>query len=103
MRRGRDQGTRGAGWRSLRCQQCGRPWRLDPKRLDLRKRLEELVTRVEVKKLTADEIRILRAIDVLEPPGRPRSRVQVLKEIAAGAAGSLPTIAAAAAVKRAER
>jgi RNA polymerase sigma factor (sigma-70 family) len=67
--------------------------------LEPRRRLEALVERVETRKLTAGELRIQRAIAALEMQGTAAAR-QVLKGLAAGAPGALPTTAAQAALRR---
>ncbi len=70
--------------------------------LEQRKRLEELVDRVETKKLTAAELQLTRAIDVLVRHGTPETR-QLLTALSAGAPGALATTEAQAALKRLER
>jgi RNA polymerase sigma factor (sigma-70 family) len=70
--------------------------------LEQRRRLEELVEKVETKKLSADELRICRAIDVVARRGTPETR-ELLNALAAGAPGALTTNEAQAALKRFER
>jgi RNA polymerase sigma factor (sigma-70 family) len=70
--------------------------------LEVRLRLQKLVDNLATRKLSPDELRIQRAIGVLEMQGTAAAR-QVLKELAAGAPGALPTTAAQAALKRLER
>jgi hypothetical protein len=67
--------------------------------LEVRRRLEQLVERTETRKLSAEELRIQRAIGVLQMQGTAAAR-QVLKTLAAGAPGALPTAAAQAALRR---
>jgi WD40 repeat protein len=67
--------------------------------LEVRLRLEKLVHDIATRKLSPDELRIQRAIGVLEMQGTAAAR-QVLKELAAGAPGALPTTASQAALKR---
>lgn len=67
--------------------------------LETRKRLEDLIQRVEKKVLSADELRIVRAIDVLERQGSAEART-LLKTLAAGAPGALLTREARAALNR---
>jgi hypothetical protein len=67
--------------------------------LEMRKRLEDLIQRVERKTLSLDELRIVRAIDVLERRGDGQAR-ELLKALASGAAWALPTTTAKAALKR---
>jgi hypothetical protein len=74
----------------------------DKPSLETRKRLEELIQRIERKTLSAYELRILRAIDVLERQGTAAAR-ELLKALAAGASEALTTTAARAALKRLER
>jgi RNA polymerase sigma factor (sigma-70 family) len=66
---------------------------------ETRKRLERLVRRVETKPLVGGRLRTWRAVDVLERQGTAPAR-EVLKALAAGAPGALPTTAAQAALKR---
>jgi hypothetical protein len=61
--------------------------------------LEALISRVETRAMSAAEVRVRRAIDVLERQGTQEAR-RVLKELAAGAAGAFPTAEAEAALKR---
>src|SRR5262249_20114514 len=70
--------------------------------LEPRRRLQDLVNRVETRTLTAEELRTQRAVGALEMQGTPGAR-QVLKGLAAGAPGALPTTAAQAALRRLER
>jgi hypothetical protein len=67
--------------------------------LEPRRRLESLIERAETRTLTAGELRIQRAIAALEMQGTAAAR-QVLKGLAAGAPGALPTTAAQAALRR---
>jgi hypothetical protein len=70
--------------------------------LETRKRLEELLHRVESRTLSAEELRICRAIDVLERLATAEAR-EVLKVLADGAAEARTTTAAQAALKRLQR
>jgi WD40 repeat protein len=70
--------------------------------LETRKRLEDLIQRIEAKTLTTEELRTWRALDVLERIGTPEVR-QVLKALADGAPGARLTEAAKAALKRLQR
>jgi hypothetical protein len=74
---------------------------LDPP-LERRRRLEALVDRVESHPLSAEGLRTRRGIDALERHGTAEAR-QVLKELAAGAAGAWLTVTAQEALKRLER
>lgn len=69
--------------------------------LEQRQRLEVLVKTVQTRKLSGGELRIARAIGVLERQGTAEAR-GVLKHLAAGAAGAQSTTAAQAALKRLE-
>jgi hypothetical protein len=69
---------------------------------ETRKRLEDLLKRVETKTLSAEELRVWRAIDVLERLATPEAR-QVLRTLAGGAPGALRTTAAQAALERLKR
>jgi WD40 repeat protein len=68
---------------------------------EVRKRLEELVKvkHVETRTLSAEELRIWRAIDVLERLGTAEAR-ELLKALVAGAPGALSTTAAQTALRR---
>jgi hypothetical protein len=70
--------------------------------LEPRRRMEAIVQRVETRTLTAGELRIQRAVGVLEMQGTAEAH-QVLKGLAAGAPAALPTTEAQAALKRLER
>jgi RNA polymerase sigma factor (sigma-70 family) len=70
--------------------------------LEARKRLVALVNRAETRTLTAEELRIQRAIGALEMQATAQAR-QVLQGLAAGAPGALPTTGAQAALKRLDR
>lgn len=70
--------------------------------LETRKRLENLLQRVERKTLSTDELRLVRAIDVLERQNTAAAR-ELLKALAAGAAEALPTTTASTALKRLEQ
>jgi HEAT repeat protein len=70
--------------------------------LETRKRLEELIQRIETKTLTTEELRTWRALDALERIGTPEAR-QVLKTLADGAPGARLTEAAKATLKRSRR
>ena len=70
--------------------------------LETRKRLEQLVKRIDSKTLSAEELRIGRAIEVLERLHTPEAR-RVLKTLADGAPEALTTTEAQAALKRLRR
>ncbi len=67
--------------------------------LETRKRLDDLLERVANKGLSVDELRIVRAIDVLERQGSPEAR-ELLRILAAGAPRALLTMEARAALSR---
>jgi hypothetical protein len=67
--------------------------------LERRRRLEDLLRRVETERLLAEELRVWRAIEVLERIGTSEAR-RVLEALAGGAAEALPTTAARAALDR---
>jgi hypothetical protein len=65
---------------------------------ETRKRIEELVAKVQRQALTGDRLRQLRAIEALSHMASPEAR-QLLAELAKGAPGALPTRAAEQALK----
>ncbi|HKB39754.1 MAG TPA: hypothetical protein VKD72_25180, partial [Gemmataceae bacterium] len=67
--------------------------------LERRRRLEDLLGRIETQSLSAEELQVWRAVEVLERLGTPQAR-RVLETLASGAAGALPTTAARAALDR---
>lgn len=67
--------------------------------LETRKRLEELIRRIEARTWTVEDLRTQRAIDVLERLGTAEAR-EVLKALAADAPGARTTTAAQTALKR---
>ncbi|MGH7173877.1 MAG: PQQ-binding-like beta-propeller repeat protein, partial [Gemmataceae bacterium] len=70
--------------------------------LETRKRLEDLLQRVDKKVLAPDELRILRAIDALERQGTAEAR-QVLKKLAQGMPEARVTREAKASLERLNR
>jgi hypothetical protein len=70
--------------------------------LETRKRLEDLLQRIEKKALLTEELRQMRAIDVLERQGTAEAR-ELLQTLAAGAPGAFMTTEAQAALKRLRR
>jgi hypothetical protein len=70
----------------------------DKPALETRKRLENLLQRVEKKVLSPDELRIVRAMDALERQGT-RETGDLLKTLAAGAPAALSTTEACSALK----
>jgi WD40 repeat protein/beta-lactamase regulating signal transducer with metallopeptidase domain len=67
--------------------------------LETRKRLEELIDRLTGGTLTPEQLRLVRAVEALEHIGTPEAR-QVLRTLADGAPGALPTREAHAALGR---
>jgi RNA polymerase sigma factor (sigma-70 family) len=67
--------------------------------LERRRRLEELLGRIETQSLSAEELQVWRAIEVLERLGTSEAR-RLLDALAGGAAEALPTTAARAALNR---
>jgi WD40 repeat protein len=67
--------------------------------LEARRRIENLLGRLHVSPLTAEQIRLVRAVEVLEQSGTPEAR-QLLKALAQGAPGALVTRQAQAALDR---
>jgi WD40 repeat protein/beta-lactamase regulating signal transducer with metallopeptidase domain len=67
--------------------------------LETRKRIEELLEKLTGGTLTAEQLRLVRAVEVLERIGTPEAR-QVLRTLAQGAPGTLPTREAEAALGR---
>jgi WD40 repeat protein len=67
--------------------------------LETRKRTEELVDRLTGGTRTAEQLRLIRAVEALERIGTPEAR-QVLRALAQGAPGALPTREAQAALQR---
>jgi hypothetical protein len=67
--------------------------------LETQRRLEALLARLTVGELTADQVRLVRAVEALERAGTPEAR-QVLQTLASGAPGALPTRHAQAALDR---
>ncbi|MCI0461324.1 MAG: sigma-70 family RNA polymerase sigma factor [Gemmataceae bacterium] len=70
--------------------------------LETRKRIEELLGRIETRPLTPDELRAVRAAEALERIGTSEAR-QVLQTLAGGAAGAPATEDARAALRRLAR
>jgi WD40 repeat protein len=58
--------------------------------LETRRRVEALLAKLVGGALTAEEVRVVRAVEVLERSGTPEAR-QMLESLAAGAPGALPT------------
>ena len=67
--------------------------------LEIRRRLEPMLDELTGSILTPEQIRVVRAIEVLDKIGTPEAR-QVLERLASGAAGSLTTRQAQAALER---
>src|SRR5262249_6054229 len=67
--------------------------------LETRKRLEELVDRLTSGTLTTDQLRVVRTVEALEQMGVPEAR-HLLRTLAEGAPGTLPTREAQAALGR---
>jgi HEAT repeat protein len=67
--------------------------------LEARRRIEDLLGRLLDSPLTAEQIRLVRAVEVLEQTGTPEAR-QLLKALAQGAPGALATQHAQAALDR---
>jgi RNA polymerase sigma factor (sigma-70 family) len=74
----------------------------DKPSLEMRKRLEDLIERVETRTVSVEVLRIGRAIDVLERIGTSEAR-QVLHTLASGVPEAMPTMAAQAALERLTR
>jgi WD40 repeat protein len=70
--------------------------------LDLRKRLDELLEKLTGGPLVGEQLRIVRAVEVLELAGTPDARA-LLQNLAKGAPGALPTREAQAALDRVNR
>ena len=67
--------------------------------LETRKRVEELLEKLTGGTLTAEQLRLIRAVEALERIGTPEAR-QVLRTLAQGAPGALPTREAETALNR---
>jgi WD40 repeat protein/beta-lactamase regulating signal transducer with metallopeptidase domain len=67
--------------------------------LETRKRVEQLVDKLTSGTLSAEQLRLIRALEALERIGTPEAR-QVLRTLAQGAPGALPTREAQAALNR---
>jgi WD40 repeat protein len=67
--------------------------------LETRKRVEELLQKLTGGTLTAEQLRLIRAVEALERIGTSEAR-QVLRTLAQGAPGALPTREAEAALNR---
>jgi WD40 repeat protein/beta-lactamase regulating signal transducer with metallopeptidase domain len=67
--------------------------------LETRKRIEELLEKLTGGTLTTEDLRLVRAVEILERIGTPQAR-QVLRTLAKGAPGTLPTREAEAALGR---
>jgi WD40 repeat protein len=70
--------------------------------LETRKRLEDLLQRIDKKPRLTEELRQMRAIDMLERQGTAEAR-ELLQRLAAGAPGAIMTTEAQAALKRLRR
>ena len=70
-----------------------------PPDLETRKRVEDLLDRLTGGTLTTDQLRLVRAVESLERMGTPQAR-NVLRKLAGGAHGALPTREAEAALAR---
>jgi hypothetical protein len=71
----------------------------DPPSLESRRRAEQLLEKVRAQTLSADQLRLVRAVEVLERVGGAEVR-RVLEGLAKGAEGALPTREARAALYR---
>jgi WD40 repeat protein len=67
--------------------------------LETRRRAEQLLEKVSGKVLSAEQVRLVRAVEVLEQSGTSEAR-QLLETLAKGAPGALPTREAQAALSR---
>ena len=67
--------------------------------LEVRRRAEEVLDRLTGRTLTGEQLRTVRAVEVLEQLGTPEAK-RVLETLARGAAGALPTREAQAALGR---
>ena len=67
--------------------------------LEMRKRIEGLLQRLDAALLTIEHVRVLRAVEMLERQGTPEAR-QLLQSLAEGAPGGLATTSAQAAMDR---
>jgi WD40 repeat protein/beta-lactamase regulating signal transducer with metallopeptidase domain len=70
--------------------------------IETRKRAEELLDKLTGGTLTTEQLRLVRAVEALERMGTPEAR-QVLRTLAQGAPGALPTREAQAALDRLSR
>jgi WD40 repeat protein len=70
--------------------------------LETRQRVEPILAKLAGKVLSADQVRVIRAVEVLERLATPEAR-QVLQTLAEGAPGALPTRHARAALGRLPR
>ncbi|MGH7169824.1 MAG: hypothetical protein ACRELG_06055 [Gemmataceae bacterium] len=72
--------------------------------LELRRRVGDLLDKLEEarREISSDDVRVIRAVQVLETIGSPEAR-QVLKRLSAGAGGALRTREARTALRRLER
>ncbi len=69
---------------------------------EVRRRAEALLARLPADRLSAEEVRVLRAVEVLEYAGTAEAR-RLLEELAGGAPGALRTVWARAALERLRR
>jgi hypothetical protein len=67
--------------------------------LETRRHLKELVAKLTSDRLTAEQLRLIRAVEALERIGTAEAR-EVLRTLAQGASGTLPTREAEAALNR---
>jgi hypothetical protein len=74
----------------------------DPPTLEARKRAEQILERLTGHTLSTEQVRLMRALEVLEQVGTTEAR-QVLETLAKGAPGALPTREAQAALDRLDR
>ncbi len=70
--------------------------------LETRRRVEQLLARLTGGVLSAEQLRVVRAVEALERTGTPEAR-RLLEALAAGAPGALPTRQAQAALERLRR
>jgi WD40 repeat protein len=73
-----------------------------PQSLETRRRMEQLLEKLTATTLSAEQVRLVRALEVLERAGTAEAR-QVLAALGRGAPGALPTREAQAALERLAR
>src|SRR5262249_14740072 len=70
--------------------------------IETRKRVEELLDKLTGGTLTAEQLRLVRAVETLERMGTPEAR-HLLQTLAQGAPGALPTRQAEATLERLQK